>query len=151
MTGYVVKIDSHSAPNVSTNGFMFFHFQKQRFANLAKFKSNVFKILIATDVAARYRENTSQHISGLLIISLPCFISTFMYLFLSKGVWIFLRCKLSSITTHRVCQKCTSTEWEEPLELVRYEELAVRNKRGCVNIRITVFLINYAVLLSHHK
>lgn len=27
--------------------------QKQRFANLAKFKASVYKILIATDVAAR--------------------------------------------------------------------------------------------------
>lgn len=28
-------------------------FQKQRFANLAKFKASVYKIMIATDVAAR--------------------------------------------------------------------------------------------------
>ncbi len=81
--------------------------------------------------------NISQDCSSSLCHCL--ILSTFMYLFLSKGVWIFLRCKLSSITTHRVCQKCTSTEWDEPLELVRYEELAVRNMRGCVNIRITVF------------
>uniref|UniRef100_A0A672L5Y8 Probable ATP-dependent RNA helicase DDX49 n=1 Tax=Sinocyclocheilus grahami TaxID=75366 RepID=A0A672L5Y8_SINGR len=86
-------------PTISLHSMMK---QRQRFANLAKFKSNVFKILIATDVAARYRENTS--LCHCLILS------TFMYLFLSKGVWIFLRCKLLSITTHRVCQKSTSTE-----------------------------------------
>lgn len=37
-------------PTISLHSMMK---QKQRFANLAKFKSNVFKILIATDVAAR--------------------------------------------------------------------------------------------------
>lgn len=50
--------------------FILFPFQRQRFANLAKFKSNVFKILIATDVASRYRANISQHTSPLLVISL---------------------------------------------------------------------------------
>lgn len=59
---YVVKIDSYFVPNVRTNGSSLF--QRQRFANLAKFKSNVFKILVATDVAARYRKHFSTHLTN---------------------------------------------------------------------------------------
>lgn len=112
-----------------------FHFvlQKLRFANLAKFKASVYKIMVATDVAAR--SEASFHMNTLHSPMAPqwrvmeCVFFDFLTFWPScfglTGVWISQLFRLSSTTTPPDCPRPTSTGSDGRREQVRTYSVSV--------------------------
>ncbi|TSM94626.1 putative ATP-dependent RNA helicase DDX49 [Bagarius yarrelli] len=100
--------------------------QRQRFANLAKFKSNIFKILIATDVAARYDHFTQYDIHLVNAIEEQIQAKLKEYPVQEKEV---LKILTQVNVTRRQCEiKLEATDFDEKKEINKKKQMILEGK-----------------------